>query len=158
MANKIVNAGMICKQKIQQYFINVLLQKLQYQQQVLADLKETGTNETKSTAGDKHETALAMLQIEQANMRKQMEQTHTQIAILQKLTATNTSNTVLNGSVVKTNTIYFYISAGIGKATIDGQLVIAISPTSPLGIKLMGTTVGTQIIMQQQTYTIQAIS
>jgi hypothetical protein len=149
---------MTFKQKIQQYFIDVLLQKLQYQQQVLADLKETGTNETKSTAGDKHETALAMVQIEQANMRKQMEQTHTEIAIVQKLTATNTSNIVLNGSVVKTNLGCFYISAGIGKATIDGQLVIAISPTSPLGIQLMGTTVGTQISMKQQTYTVQTIS
>jgi hypothetical protein len=42
-------------------------------QQVLADLKESGANETKSTAGDKHETALAMLQIEQANTRGQLQ-------------------------------------------------------------------------------------
>ena len=33
-------------------------------QQVLNDLKESGVNETKSKAGDKHETTLAMLQIE----------------------------------------------------------------------------------------------
>ena len=148
---------MTFKQKIHQHFCNMLQQKLQYQLQVLADLKASGTNETKSTAGDKHETALAMLQIEQANMRKQMEQTHTEIAILQKLTGSNTSNIVLNGSLVKTNTAYFYLSAGLGKATIDGALVIAISPTSPLGMLLMGTIVGATISMAQQIYTIQSI-
>ena len=54
-------------------------------QQRLNDLKESGANETKSTAGDKHETALAMVQIEQANIRKQLEEALAQKAILEKI-------------------------------------------------------------------------
>ena len=53
--------------------------------QVLADLKESGTNETKSTAGDKHETALAMLQIEQANINAQLSDALDKKAVLKKL-------------------------------------------------------------------------
>jgi hypothetical protein len=41
-------------------------------QKVLADLHHSASNETKSTAGDKHETALAMLQLEQENKRQQL--------------------------------------------------------------------------------------
>ncbi len=54
-------------------------------QQRLNDLKESGANETKSTAGDKHETALAMVQIEQANIRKQLEEALAQKVILEKI-------------------------------------------------------------------------
>jgi hypothetical protein len=64
---------MTLKQKIYNYYLQVINDKVYMLQQVLADLKESGANETKSTAGDKHETALAMLQIEQANTRGQLQ-------------------------------------------------------------------------------------
>ncbi|HRD58863.1 MAG TPA: hypothetical protein PK504_12485, partial [Ferruginibacter sp.] len=65
---------MLNKQKVYSHFANLLSQKMNELQNVLVELKETSSNETKSTAGDKHETALAMLQIEQANKRNQLEQ------------------------------------------------------------------------------------
>lgn len=65
---------MLNKQKVYSHFANLLTQKMNELQNVLVELKETGSNETKSTAGDKYETALAMLQIEQANKRNQLEQ------------------------------------------------------------------------------------
>jgi hypothetical protein len=64
---------MTLKQKIYNYYLQLINDKVHLLQQVLADLKESGSNETKSTAGDKHETALAMLQIEQANTRGQLQ-------------------------------------------------------------------------------------
>ncbi len=60
---------MTLKQKIHGHTLEIINAKISLLQKVLADLKESGSNETKSTAGDKHETALAMLQIEQANTR-----------------------------------------------------------------------------------------
>ena len=57
---------MTLKQKIYNHYLGVINDKIKLLQQVLADLKESSSNETKSTAGDKHETTLAMLQIEQA--------------------------------------------------------------------------------------------
>ena len=63
---------MTLKQKVYQHYLQFVNGKISLLQQVLADLKESGANETKSTVGDKHETALAMLQIEQANKLKQL--------------------------------------------------------------------------------------
>ena len=57
---------MTLKQKIYKHYQQLINDKVQQLQKVLTDLKESSSNETKSTAGDKHETALAMLQIEQA--------------------------------------------------------------------------------------------
>ena len=64
---------MTLKQKVYDHYMPVVNDKLRSLQQVLAHLKESSTNETKSTAGDKPETVLAMLQIEQANVGAQLQ-------------------------------------------------------------------------------------
>ena len=49
---------MTFKQKIYSHYLQLINEKVQQLQKVLDDLKESSSNETKSTAGDKHETAL----------------------------------------------------------------------------------------------------
>jgi hypothetical protein len=76
---------MIEKKDVYLHYFNIASSKVTQLQQTLADLKESGANETKSTAGDKHETALAMLQIEQANKRAQLQEALEQKAAIEKL-------------------------------------------------------------------------
>ena len=126
-------------------------------QQVLADLKESGANETKSTAGDKHETALAMLQIEQANARGQLQELLSQKAALEKIDPAIVAPVVVNGSLIKTSRGYLYMSIALGKAMIGDIAVIALSPQSPLGKKLMGLKKGETVVMNNTDYTIEVI-
>jgi transcription elongation GreA/GreB family factor len=126
-------------------------------QQVLADLKESGANETKSTAGDKHETALAMLQIEQANKRAQLKEAQEQKAILEKINPALIPSVIVSGSLVKTNAGYLFISIALGKAIVDGIKVIALSPQSPLGKLLMGKQSGSAVTIKNTVYTVEAI-
>lgn len=129
---------MTLKQKIHNHYLQTIHDKAAMLQQVLNDLKESGANETKSTAGDKHETALAMLQIEQANARAQLQELLNQKAALDKINPLLAARSVCNGSLIKTNRGYFYICIAAGKAVIDNISVMAISPQSPLGQKLLG--------------------
>jgi len=126
-------------------------------QKVLDDLKESGTNETKSTAGDKHETALAMLQIEQANTRTQLQEVLAQKAVLEKINPTLTASMVVNGSLIKTNRGYLFMSIALGKAVIDDKTIIALSPQSPLGQKLMGLKTGDAALINEMEYRIESI-
>ncbi|MBL0358060.1 MAG: hypothetical protein IPP72_14855 [Chitinophagaceae bacterium] len=126
-------------------------------QQVLADLKESGSNETKSTAGDKHETALAMLQIEQAQKRDQLKEVQIQKAAMEKINPAITATSIVNGSLVNTNRGYLFISTALGRAVIDGVKVTALSPQSPLGSKLMGLTVGATTEVNNNQYVIETI-
>ena len=126
-------------------------------QQVLADLKESGANETKSTAGDKHETALAMLQIEQANTRAQLQEVLAQKAALEKINPVLSAAMIVNGSLIKTNRGYLFMSIALGKAVIDNNAVIALSPQSPLGQKLMGLQVGNVALINNMEYYIEGI-
>jgi transcription elongation GreA/GreB family factor len=148
---------MTLKQNIYNYYLNLLINKIGEVQQVLADLKESGANETKSTAGDKHETALAMLQIEQANKRVQLQEIVSQKNVLEKIDPTVSAQIIVNGSLIKTNNGYLFISVALGKATIDNINVIALSPQSPLGIKLMGLKKGDTAEINNNSYTIENI-
>ena len=125
--------------------------------QVLADLKESGANETKSTAGDKHETALAMLQIEQENKRAQLQEVLAQKAVLEKIDPALSPTMIVNGSLVKTNRGYLFISTALGKAMIDNIHVIALAAKSPLGEKLMGSKVDDVVSINNIEYRIEGI-
>ena len=148
---------MLLKQNIYSHYLQMINNKILSYQQVLADLKESGSNETKSTAGDKHETALAMLQIEQANVRGQLNEAQGQKTALEKINPSITAAAIVNGSLVKTNRGYFFLCTALGKAIIDGNTVIALSQQSPLGKKLMGLCKGGVVVTNGNSYIIESI-
>ncbi|MGG9971051.1 hypothetical protein ACQ33O_04575 [Ferruginibacter sp. SUN002] len=148
---------MTLKQKIHHHYLQLINEKIDQLQQVLADLKESGANETKSTAGDKHETALAMLQIEQANKRAQLQEIVAQKSALEKINPALSASMIVNGSLIKTNKGYFFMSVALGKATIAGINVIALSPQSPLGMKLIGLKKGDTVTLNGNIYIIEGI-
>ncbi|MBX3254674.1 MAG: hypothetical protein KF862_11080 [Chitinophagaceae bacterium] len=145
------------KQKVCARYLQSIHDKINMLQKVLDDLRESGKNETKSTAGDKHETALAMLQIEQENKRNQLKAAQEQLAIFSRIDFSLRSEKVINGSLVCTNKGYLLLSTAAGKAIVDEKTVIALSPQSPLGMKLMGACVGDSIIVNNILYNIEEI-
>jgi hypothetical protein len=148
---------MTFKQKIHDYYLKAINEKVDLLQQVLSDLKETGANETKSTAGDKHETALAMVQIEQANVRSQLKEALEQKAAIEKINPLILAPIIVHGSVVKTNHGYLFLSTALGKAKIEGNTIIALSAQSPLGMKLMKLSVGDTVTMNNTNYVVEEI-
>ncbi len=142
------------KQKAHAHFLQLANEKIASLQAVLAGLKESAANETKSTAGDKHETALAMLQIEEANTRQQLQQVIGQKDILQKINPAIATVSVVNGSLIQTGKGYLFMSAALGKANLEGHEVTALSAQSPLGKKLMGLAAGAVVEINNSKYVI----
>jgi len=129
---------MTFKEKIYESYLRILEDKIQLFQNILSELKESSTNETKSTAGDKYETALAMLHIEQENTNQQLKEALKQKILFSKIDPAVSTSKIINGSLIKTNKGYFFLSIALGKTVVDSITVIALSPHSPLGQKLMG--------------------
>lgn len=148
---------MTLKQKIYGQYLLIIDDRIALLQKNLADLKESGANETKSTAGDKHETALAMLQIEQANTRAQLQEATSQKNALDKINPSVSAKQVVNGSLIKTNKGYLFMSIALGKIEVDGITVIALSPQSPLGQKLMGLKINDSTALNNKDYVIERI-
>lgn len=128
---------MTLKEKTYKTCIALVQQKIDVLQKNLHDLSDSAGNETKRTAGDKHETALAMLQIEQENNSRQLKEALQQKAVLEKLDPHLQTEMIVRGSLVHTNKGTFYISLGLGKLKVEDEPVFAVSPDAPLGKSLL---------------------
>jgi len=148
---------MTFKQQVYQQFQLLVTEKITLKQQTLADLRNSAANETKSTAGDKHETALAMLQIEQANTGRQLDEILLQKNALDKIDPLNAAEQVALGSLVETSNGYLFVSAALGKLVVNDLPIIALSPQSPLGSKLLGLQKKDEIEVNGRVYTIEEI-
>ncbi len=149
---------MLLKEKIHGACRQILEDKINALQHNLQELYHSAANETKSTAGDKHETALAMLQIEQENKRKQLKELQLQQVAFNKIDPAHISVEILNGALVETNKGYFFISVALGKIMVEEFSVYALSPTSPLGQKMRGLRAGNSVEVNGAAYNILSVS
>ena len=146
------------KQRVYEQCRQRIDEKISLLSHMLEELKESSSNETKSTAGDKHETALAMLQIEQENTGRQLKEAREQQLLFGKIDITINTTYVIQGSLVKTNRGWLFLSVGLGKIKLDDvATVIALSPQSPLGKKLVGLNVKDDVDVNNIRYVVEAI-
>lgn len=108
---------------------------------LLSEMDETNASlstASKSSVGDKHETARAMIQLEQERLSKQITQSKHLLEIILAIDATKPHDEIQSGSLVLTNKGNFYLSVGLGKIDVEGKEVFCLSPSTPMGQKLLG--------------------
>jgi transcription elongation GreA/GreB family factor len=124
---------------------------------MISGLTEDAQNDAKGSAGDKHETALSMMHIEQEKLNHKLKEILEQKAILDKIDATINHTKIALGSLVQTNGMLLFISAALPKITVENKTIIAVSPQSPLGSKLMGNEVGFQFEINATKFKIESV-
>jgi hypothetical protein len=147
---------MTFKQKIHQHYLQLVQDRIDVFKDMIVALTEDSKNDAKGSAGDKHETALSMMHIEQEKLNHKLKEVLAQKAVLDKIDSTTIAKTIIVGSLVKANGIHLYLSAALPKIAVDGINVIALSPQSPLGNKLMGNEVGFQFEINGTKYLIES--
>ena len=115
-----------------------LSKKILVIEEALNDTQASSNTDTKSSAGDKHETSRAMAHLENERLAGQLLVLQQQVEVLNKINPTITSKIVNFGSVVKTESQVFFISTGIGKIIHPETTFYAIASNSPVGINLKG--------------------
>ncbi len=148
---------MTFKQKIHAHCLGVLNSKILELENILKELDASAASDTKSSAGDKHETARAMVQIEQENTGKQLQELMEQKNILEQIDPALVSSQITKGSLVKTDKNLLYLSMGMGKINVDGKTIMVLSPQSPLGMKLMGLKAGNTAVINGVKYVVEAV-
>jgi transcription elongation GreA/GreB family factor len=123
----------------------------------IVPLTEDSKNDAKGSAGDKHETALSMMHIEQEKLNTKLREVLNQKAVLDKIDEANVSKNIIVGSLIRANGIYLYLSVALPKITVDETSIIALSPQSPLGNKLLGNEVGFTFEINSTKYLIEEI-
>lgn len=137
--------------------VTALDEKIKAMQRELKMLIADGNEESKSSAGDKHETAKAMNQLEQEKIGTQIAELEKQKEELNKIDLNLDLGYIMKGSLVSTNQGYLFVSAGLGKVKVKEQLVFAVSTTSPLGKEICGHKRGEKIEVNGIPYEIKKI-
>ncbi len=149
---------MISKEAIVKACLAEINTRISNTQSAIDSARESANNEQKSTAGDKHDTARSMAQLEQEKLGFQLAQHQKMLQALKQIDASITGDTVRLGSLIKCSNGLFFMSVGLGKISVQGQSVFCISRLSPLGDVLWAKTAGEQIEVQKKSIDILEVS
>ena len=127
-------------------------------QDMISGLTIDAQNDAKGSAGDKHETALSMMHLEQEKLNHKLKEILVQKSILDKIDGSQIHKKVTLGSLVQTNGMLLFISTALPKITHENNTIFALSPQSPLGIKLMGNVVGFEFVLNDKPYSITSVT
>ncbi|WP_299223402.1 3-oxoacyl-ACP synthase [uncultured Psychroserpens sp.] len=134
-----------------QIFIDNRLQTIK---KTIHEIQESLTSETKSSAGDKHETGRAMLQLEREKVGQQLAEIQKTNQLLSKIEISKTSEVIGIGSLIYTTKANYFIAISAGELKVDDVSFYVISANTPIGKLLLGKTIGDQIQFRNQNFKI----
>ena len=111
-----------CEQQIMQKYI-IVQDKIKG---IVASLDDA----TKSSAGDKHETARAMLQLDREQAGERLVEIEKTLEVLHKINLTKTAAHAHLGSLVTTNKGNFFLSISLGVLTHQNKSYYCIGLTN----------------------------
>ncbi|WP_301402148.1 3-oxoacyl-ACP synthase [Polaribacter huanghezhanensis] len=135
-------------------FVNNRLQTIQ---DIISSNQKALQSETKSSAGDKHETGRAMLQLEMEKAGQQLQGVLQMKETLAKMDVAKNSTISHLGSLVKTNEATYFLSISAGKLIVENENYFAVSVSSPIGNLLLGKQENEIVIFNGKTSLIKKI-
>ncbi|GAB5400796.1 MAG: hypothetical protein Aureis2KO_23810 [Aureisphaera sp.] len=136
-------------QKIKDQLLNfceqfVSQRKKQIQDQI-GRIEESLFNEGKSTAGDKHHTGRAMLQLDRENAGKQLLAIENLELVLGKINMAQFPTHIALGTYFETTHGNYFMAISAGKMTLGETDCYCISPGTPIGKLFLGKKKGDTI-------------
>ncbi|MEC8683232.1 MAG: 3-oxoacyl-ACP synthase [Bacteroidota bacterium] len=133
-----------------------LTAKFNQLQETKAGLIESRDSDTKSSAGDKYETGVEMIQQELERTQGQLDQVEKQKEFLNRISLTPNA-VVGEGSLVLTDKANYLIGIPYGELKLETGNVYCISSASPIGELLTGTQKDEVISFREQKITVKEI-
>jgi len=149
---------MSIKETLFQQCVTYVNSRLQNIQTTISSHQKALSSETKSSAGDKHETGRAMLQLEMEKAGQQLASIQQMKEILAKVDISKTATVGSLGTIIETNQGVYFLSISAGQIVVEGNVYFAISVSSPIGQLLLGKKVGDVLRWNGKEINIQKIS
>jgi transcription elongation GreA/GreB family factor len=134
------------KQQLYQNCLEFVDERLKTVTNIMDSNKKALFSETKSSAGDKHETGRAMLQLEMEKTSQQYNSINQMKQIIQKINLEKNSEVISLGSLIITDKANYFLAISYGKISIDSVDYYAVSTNSPIGKQLLGKHIGDVIL------------
>ncbi len=146
------------KKELHAKCVDIAQQKVADLKTIIQEAQNAANNETKSSAGDKHETGRAMAQLETEKLSKQLSEALKLAQIITQINPKEAHQKIGLGSIVLTNNGIFYIAVSLGKIMLENQTYFVISAASPIGKQLIGLTEDTIFTFNEKSYKIKQVS
>jgi transcription elongation GreA/GreB family factor len=145
------------KTELYNYCLSTIEDKLNTINSVFDSAQASANNETKSTAGDKHDTARAMAHLESEKNAKQLVEINKLKRVLPYLKEHIISEQASLGSLVITSAGNYYLSISLGKVKLHSKEYFLISAVTPIGKLLIGTSIGDVVSFNNKTIEILGV-
>lgn len=138
------------KIKLHQQIETLVLERINRAETELQSLQTSVFEETKSTSGDKHETARAMGQIEVEKATKILSDAQQLKRMLEGIDPTKQLDEAVLGALVQTKMGWFYLSISIGKIQFDENEIFCIGMTAPYAQQVLKLKTGNIFTFRSQ--------
>ncbi|WP_405574435.1 3-oxoacyl-ACP synthase [Winogradskyella sp. Asnod2-B02-A] len=143
---------MMIKEELYNLCLTFVEQRLLTVNKTILDIQNSLQSETKSSAGDKHETGRAMLQLEREKAGHQLAEIEKQKQILQKINVEAKHQKAALGSVIKTTQTNYFIAVSAGELVVDNAKYFAISAATPIAQLLLSKGVDDVIVFRENEF------
>ena len=134
-----------------------LEKKMKVLEQLKKNLRKDLTYETKSSAGDKYETARAMIQLENEKLSNQIHEIELNYQKLNTIKDFQTSKSISLGSIIFTDKANYYVAIAADFFEVNSKVFYCISSQSPIGKLLIGKKINESIMFNDVQSTILEI-
>ena len=134
-----------------------LEKKMKVFEQLKKNLQKDLTYETKSSAGDKYETARAMIQLENEKLSNQIREIELNYQKLNTIKDFQTSKSISLGSIIFTDKANYYVAIAADFFEVNSKVFYCISSQSPIGKLLIGKKINESIMFNNLQSTILEI-
>ena len=146
------------KEELYKQCENFVNERLETIQKTISSNQTALQSETKSSAGDKHETGRAMLQLEMEKAGQQLQSIQQMQTTLSKMKIENSPTNAHLGSLVETNNAIYFLSISAGKLEVENKIYFAVSVSSPIGKLLLGKQEKEEVLFNGKKFIIQKIN
>jgi hypothetical protein len=137
--------------------IAIIQERMDGLNMAMKSAQDAANQETKSSSGDKYETARAMNQLEKDMYARQLIENKRELSVIMETDCNAISSGISSGSFIKCGTANFFILAGLGKINYEGDAIYVISPNAPLAKSMLGKRIGDTFLFNKQTLEIEEI-
>jgi transcription elongation GreA/GreB family factor len=145
------------KEFLHQQCVTYVQKRIQEAENAFRDAEQAANDDTKSSAGDKYETGREMMQQEKNRITAQLNEANKLMVALNHTSTKGNSPIAENGSLVNTDHAKFYLAISAGNLPVNGENYVAVSPASPIGLKLKGLKAGDSFELNGKKYSVQQV-
>ena len=146
------------KRQLHAHCLTLLTRRIAAIDTIMAECQAAANSESKTTAGDKHETGRAVAQLDRENHAVQRVAALKSLERLRAIDLGQHYDEAETGALIETDKGYVFLAISAGKVDLNGKLCRLVSIESPFGQAFLGAEEGDQIHFRGQDYEVLAVS